>query len=151
MNTIKQETANLNDFFGAAVFTAVHPKTLVHDAPARIMWGHRYPAVSVREVYANPSAAKLYWNEFFADVCSQLDGFDFCITACSGMLFTCEWNFTHPINGRPMHARATGKSTQAWYIDPATIKDDRIDLWARYGSEVSDDVIDAWAQHGFNM
>ena len=151
MSTIKQETAELNDYFGAAVFTAVHPKTLVHDAPARIMWGHRHPAVSVREVYERPSTAKLYFNEYFADACAQLDGFEFCITSHSCMFFTCEWNFVNPANGRPMHARATGKSVQAWYIDPATIRGERIGLWSRHGFGISDESIDDWAQHGFNM
>ena len=127
MKTIMQETEELNDFFGCSIFNAVHPNKLVCDKTPRTH------VTSVREVYARPSDKKKYYNEFYMNVCSQLDGFDFRITSHSCNFFTCAWYFVNPVNGRPMVAIATGKTTQAWYIDPTSITGDRVDIWARHG------------------
>lgn len=127
MRTIKQETEELNDFFGCDIFSTVHPIKLVRDVAPRTN------VTSVRSVYAHPSSKKTYYNEFYASVCSQLDGFDFRITSHSCNFFTCVWRFVHPTNGRPMFACATGKSTQAWYVDPSTITGDRVDVWKSHG------------------
>lgn len=127
MTTIMQETIELNDFFGCDIFSAVHPTKLVCDGAPKTN------VTSVHEVYARPSDKKKYSNEFYMDVCSQLNGFDFRIIGHTCNFFTCTWLFVNPINGRPMRAVATGKSTQAWYIDPTSITGDRVDTWAGHG------------------
>lgn len=101
------------------------------------------------EVYGRYSVAKAYAWEYCESLCRELDGRHLCITSANTYMFTAQFEFKHPENGRPMVCHITPSRTSAMYLDMRNIETAR-DAWIEYATIFSDTT--AWPdlQHVFD-
>lgn len=69
------------------------------------------------DVYGSYSAAKAQAWEHCESLCEELDGFNLCVTSANTFVFTAQFEFDNPENGRPMVCHITPSRTYAAYLD----------------------------------
>lgn len=85
------------------------------------------------DVYGRYSNAKATVWEWCKSVCEELDGYYFCITSANTFVFSAQFEFDNPENGRPMVCRITPSRTYAMYLDMHHIDTAR-DAWREYAT-----------------
>ena len=88
---------------------------------------------SLSEVYGSYSSAKAAAWRHCESLCSELDGHYLCITSVNNFMFTAQFEFDNPENGRPMVCHITPSRTYAMYIDMPHIETARF-TWEEYVS-----------------
>ena len=69
------------------------------------------------EVYGTYSAAKAAAYARCVRICEELNGHQLCITSANTCFFTAQFEFSNPVNARPMVCRITPSRTYAMYTD----------------------------------
>ena len=85
------------------------------------------------EVYGRYSSAKAAAWEECESICAELDGRNLCIKSSNVFVFTAQFEFVHPENGRPMVCHITPAQVQAMYLDMHHIDTAR-DAWREYAT-----------------
>lgn len=85
------------------------------------------------EVYGRYSSAKAAAWDVCERICSELDGRNLCITSSNAFVFSAQFEFAHPENGRPMVCRITPAQVQAMYLDMHHIDTAR-KAWREYAT-----------------
>lgn len=85
------------------------------------------------EVYGRYSVAKAYAWEHCESLCRGLDGYHLCITSANTYMFTAQFEFDNPENGRPMVCHITPSHTYAMYLDMHHIETAR-EAWREYAT-----------------
>lgn len=85
------------------------------------------------DVYGSYSSAKARAWEHCESLCAELDGFNLCITSANTFVFTAQFEFDNPDNGRPMVCCITPSHTYAMYFDMHHIDTAR-DAWREYAT-----------------
>lgn len=85
------------------------------------------------EVYGSYSVAKSYAWRHCERLCSELEGRRLCITSANACIFTAQFEFNNPENGRPMVCHITPSRTCAMYLDMHHIDTAR-DAWWEYAT-----------------
>ena len=85
------------------------------------------------EVYRSYSEAKSYAWQYCERLCSELDGRYLCVTSANTFIFTAQFEFDNPENGRPMVCHITPTQTYAMYLDMHHI-DTAHDAWREYAT-----------------
>lgn len=85
------------------------------------------------EVYGTYSVAKSYAWRHCESLCSELDGFNLCVTSANTFVFTAQFEFDNPENGRPMVCHIKPSQTYAMYLDMHHIDTAR-DAWREYAT-----------------
>lgn len=85
------------------------------------------------EVYGSYSDAKAYVWEHCERLCNELEGHDLCITSANTFVFTAQFEFDNPEDGRPMVCNITPSHTYAMYLDMHHIDTAR-DAWREYAT-----------------
>lgn len=85
------------------------------------------------EVYGRYSSAKAAAWEECERICAELDGRNLCITSNNVFVFSAQFEFVNPENGRPMVCRITPTQTYAAYLDMRHIDTAR-DAWKEYAT-----------------
>lgn len=85
------------------------------------------------EVYGRYSVAKSYAWRHCERLCNELDGHNLCITSYNTFVFTAQFEFDSPENGRPMVCHITPSRTYAMYLDMHYIDTAR-DVWREYAT-----------------
>lgn len=100
------------------------------------------------EVYGTYSVAKLYAWRYCERLCSELDGRHLCVTSANTYMFTAQFEFDNPENGRPMVCHITPTQTYAMYLDMQHIDVAR-EAWTHYVELYSTVryTSDEWASH----
>lgn len=88
---------------------------------------------SLSEVYGSYSSAKAAAWEHCESLCSDLEGHYLCITSANTFMFTAQFEFDNPENGRPMVCHITPTQTCAMYLDMHHIDTAR-DAWREYAT-----------------
>ena len=88
---------------------------------------------SLSQVYGSYSSAKAAAWEHCESLCSDLDGHHLCITSANAFIFTAQFEFVNPENGRPMVCHITPTQTYAMYLDMRHIDTAR-DAWREYAT-----------------
>lgn len=88
---------------------------------------------SLSDVYGSYSSAKAAAWEHCISLCSKLDGYYLCVTSANSFVFTAQFEFDNPENGRPMVCRITPTQTCAMYLDMHHIDTAR-DAWREYAT-----------------
>lgn len=88
------------------------------------------------EVYGRYSVAKTHAWEHCESLCSELDGRYLCITSANTFVFTAQFEFDNPENGRPMVCHITPTQTYAMYLDMRHIETARF-VWQEYARKTS--------------
>lgn len=83
------------------------------------------------EVYGSYSAAKAHAWEYCEGLCCELEGRHLCITSYNTFVFTAQFEFNHPENGRPMVCHITPSRTYAMYLDVRSIEAAK-NIWCEY-------------------
>lgn len=83
------------------------------------------------DVYGRYSAAKAAVWERCKALCVELDGYYFCITSANRFVFTAQFEFDNPENGRPMVCHITPSRTYAMYLDIRRIESAK-NIWYEY-------------------
>lgn len=83
------------------------------------------------EVYGTYSVAKSYAWRHCERLCDELDGRHLSITSNNTYIFTAQFEFNNPENGRPMVCHITPSRTYAMYLDMHHIDTAR-DSWREY-------------------
>lgn len=83
------------------------------------------------EVYSSYSAAKARAWKQCESLCAEFDGFNLCITSYNTSVFTAQFEFDNPDNGRPMVCHITPSDTYAMYLDMRHIDTAR-EAWTHY-------------------
>lgn len=83
------------------------------------------------EVYGSYSAAKAWAWEHCESLCAELDGYNLCITSANTYIFTAQFEFDSPENGRPMVCHITPSRTYAMYLDVHRIEVAK-KIWREY-------------------
>lgn len=83
------------------------------------------------EVYGSYSSAKGYAWERCERICAELDGQHLCVTSANTFMFTAQFVFDNPENGRPMVCHFTPSCTYAMYLDMRHIDTAR-EAWTHY-------------------
>jgi hypothetical protein len=91
---------------------------------------------SLSEVYGSYSSAKAAAWERCERLCSDLDGFNLCITSANSFVFTAQFEFDNPENGRPMVCHITPSRTYAMYLDMRYIEKAHFE-WEEYARKES--------------
>lgn len=91
---------------------------------------------SLDEVYGSYSGCKAIAWERCESICTELDGRNLCITSSNTFVFTAQFEFNHPENGRPMVCRITPRQTYAMYLDMHHIEMARF-VWQEYARKTS--------------
>ena len=86
---------------------------------------------SLSEVYGRYSVAKAIAWERCESICSELNGHHLCITSVNSFVFSAQFEFEHPENGRPMVCHITPKHIYAMYLDVRRIKTAK-NIWREY-------------------
>lgn len=89
------------------------------------------------EVYGSYSVAKSYAWRHCERLCAELDGCHLCITSANTYVFTAQFEFDNPENGRPMVCHITPSRTYAMYLDMHHIDAAR-DAWREYATIFAD-------------
>lgn len=85
------------------------------------------------KVYGRYSSAKAAaWGEC-ERICAELDGFNLCVTSANTFVFTAQFEFVNPENGRPMVCHITPAQVQAMYLDMHHIDTAR-KAWREYAT-----------------
>lgn len=84
-------------------------------------------------VYGRYSDAKAFVWEHCESLCRELDGYNLCITSANTYMFTAQFEFDNPENGRPMVCHITPSRTYAMYLDMQRIDTVR-EAWSEYAS-----------------
>lgn len=92
---------------------------------------------SLDEVYGTYSVAKSYAWRHCERLCSELGGYYLCITSANTFVFTAQFEFDNPENGRPMVCHITPSRTYAMYLDMHYIDTAR-DAWREYATIFAD-------------
>ena len=90
----------------------------------------------LREVYGRYNAAKARAWEHCESLCAELDGFNLCITSANAFVFTAQFEFDNPENGRPMVCHITPSRTYAAYLDMQHLEKARF-VWEEYARKES--------------
>lgn len=69
------------------------------------------------EVYCRYSDAKAAAYARCEEICDEMDGCNLRITSANCHMFSAQFEFSNPINGRPMVCHITSKRTHAMYTD----------------------------------
>lgn len=85
------------------------------------------------DVYGSYSAAKARAWERCKSLCVELDGYYLCVTSANTFMFTAQFEFDNPENGRPMVCHITPTQTYAMYLDMHYIDTAR-DAWREYAT-----------------
>lgn len=85
------------------------------------------------DVYGSYSAAKSRAWERCKSLCVELDGYYLCVTSANTFMFTAQFEFDNPENGRPMVCHITSTKTYAMYLDMKHIDTAR-DAWREYAT-----------------
>lgn len=85
------------------------------------------------EVYGRYSSAKAAAWEECERICAELDGRNLCITSANTFMFTAQFVFDNPENGRRMVCHITPSRTYAMYLDMLHIDTAR-DAWREYAT-----------------
>ena len=88
---------------------------------------------SISEVYGSYSSAKAAAWEHCESLCRVLGGYDLCVTSANTFMFTAQFEFDNPENGRPMVCHITPTRTYAAYLDMRHIDKAR-DAWREYAT-----------------
>lgn len=83
------------------------------------------------EVYGRYSSAKAAAWEHCERLCSELDGSNLCIASYNTFVFSAQFEFDHPENGRPMVCHITPTQAYSMYLDICHI-DRAKSGWAEY-------------------
>lgn len=83
------------------------------------------------EVYGSYSVAKARAWEHCESLCAELEGCYLCITSYNSFMFTAQFEFNHPENGRPMVCHITPSCTYATYTDMQRLGSAK-DIWRDY-------------------
>lgn len=86
---------------------------------------------SLNEVYGSYSAAKAQAWTHCECLCAELGGFNLCVTSANTFMFTAQFEFDNPENGRPMVCHITPSRTYAMYTDIPSIDGAR-EAWRDY-------------------
>lgn len=86
---------------------------------------------SLSEVYRSYSSAKAAAWEHCESLCRELDGHCLCITSANTFVFTAQFEFDNPDNGRPMVCHITSSRTYAMYLDVRRIEVAK-NIWREY-------------------
>lgn len=89
------------------------------------------------EVYGSYSRAKAAAWEQCESLCSELEGRNLCVVSANVYMFTAQFEFNHPENGRPMVCDIRPTRVCARYIDIPHIDTAR-DAWRVYTTMISD-------------
>lgn len=89
------------------------------------------------EVYGTYSVAKSYAWRHCKRLCSELEGRHLCITSANTYMFTAQFEFSNPENGRPMVCHITPSRTYAMYLDMRFIAT-ACDAWREYATIFAD-------------
>lgn len=97
------------------------------------------------EVYGRYSSAKADAWEECERICAELDGRNLCITSANAFIFTAQFEFVNPENGRPMVCHITPTRTYAMYLDICNIEIAKFE-WAEYLYQTScvTDTVQYW-------
>lgn len=101
------------------------------------------------EVYGTYSVAKSYAWRHCEILCSELDGFNLCITSANTFVFTAQFEFDNPENGRPMVCHIMPSRTYAMYLDMHHIDTAR-DAWREYATIIADTMARPDLQHVYD-
>lgn len=85
------------------------------------------------EVYGSYSVAKSHAWRQCVRLCGELGGRYLCITSANTFMFTAQFEFDNPENGRPMVCHITPTRTYAMYLDMQHIDTAR-DAWGEYAT-----------------
>lgn len=85
------------------------------------------------EVYGSYSDAKARVWQHCERLCSELEGRNLCITSANTFVFTAQFEFDNPEDGRPMVCNITPSHTYAMYLDMHHIDTAR-DAWREYAT-----------------
>lgn len=88
------------------------------------------------DVYGSYSAAKARAWERCKSLCAELDGYYLCITSANTYMFTAQFEFDNPENGRPMVCHITPSRTYAMYLDMRRFEKARF-VWEEYACKDS--------------
>lgn len=88
------------------------------------------------EVYGTYSVAKSYAWRHCERLCRELDGRYLCITSANTFMFTAQFEFSNPENGRPMVCHITPSRTYAMYLDMRHLEKARFE-WEEYARKES--------------
>lgn len=88
------------------------------------------------KVYGRYSSAKAAAWEECERICAELDGFNLCVTSANTFVFTAQFEFVNPENGRPMVCHITPAQVQAMYLDICHIDRAKFE-WAEYMHQTS--------------
>lgn len=91
---------------------------------------------SLSEVYGSYSGSKAIAWERCESICTEFDGHNLCITSSNTFVFTAQFEFDHPENGRPMVCHITPRRTYAMYLDMHHIETARF-VWEEYARKTS--------------
>lgn len=83
------------------------------------------------EVYGSYSSAKAAAWERCERICLELDGRYLCVTSANTFVFTAQFEFDNPENGRPMVCNITPNHTNAMYLDVRRIEVAK-KIWREY-------------------
>lgn len=86
---------------------------------------------SLSAVYGSYSAAKAHAWEYCEGLCGELDGRHLCVTSANTFVFTAQFEFDNPENGRPMVCHITPSRTSAMYLDACHIEVAKT-IWREY-------------------
>ena len=87
----------------------------------------------LEEVYGSYSVAKSYAWQYCERLCCELGGRRLCVTSANTFMFTAQFEFDNPENGRPMVCHITPRQTYAMYLDMRHIDTAR-DAWMEYAT-----------------
>ena len=83
------------------------------------------------EVYGRYSDAKAGAYARCEEICDEMDGRHLCITSANTFVFSAQFEFSNPMNGRPMVCHITPRRTYAMYTDMRCISTAHL-MWAYY-------------------
>lgn len=83
------------------------------------------------EVYGTYSVAKSYAWRHCERLCSELEGYNLCITSANTFIFSAQFEFANPENNRPMVCHIMPSRTYAMYLDMREFENARF-AWGEY-------------------
>jgi hypothetical protein len=87
------------------------------------------------EVYGRYSDAKAGAYARCEEICDEMDGRNLCITSANCHMFSVQFEFSNPMNGRPMVCHITPKQTYAMYTDMRHISEAHM-VWRHYAHDM---------------